>query len=105
MAVQIIEIDASERLDLADEWGVMSVPTTFIINKNGQPQQINHGVARAEKLLSQLKELNQLRINMKIANNVTELVGNTPLVRLNRLTDGCRGVVAKLEFFNPVPQC
>ena len=39
---------------------------------------------------------------MKIANNVTELVGNTPLVRLNRLTEGVNAeVVAKLEFFNP----
>ena len=39
---------------------------------------------------------------MKIAKNVVELVGNTPLVRLNRLTQGCRAeVVAKLEFFNP----
>jgi cysteine synthase A len=39
---------------------------------------------------------------MNIANNVTELVGNTPLVRLNRLTEGLPGkVVAKLEFFNP----
>ncbi|HJW24826.1 MAG TPA: cysteine synthase A [Rhodocyclaceae bacterium] len=39
---------------------------------------------------------------MKIANNVTELVGNTPLVRLNRLTADCKATVAaKLEFFNP----
>ena len=39
---------------------------------------------------------------MKIANNVTELVGNTPLVRLNRLTSGSYAeVVAKLEYFNP----
>src|SRR5215208_3001064 len=39
---------------------------------------------------------------MKIAGNVTELVGNTPLVRLNRVTEGAKAeVVAKLEFYNP----
>ena len=39
---------------------------------------------------------------MKIAENVTQLVGGTPLVRLNRVTDGAGAdVVAKLEFFNP----
>lgn len=39
---------------------------------------------------------------MKIANDVTQLIGNTPLVRLNRLTNGSRAqVVAKLESFNP----
>lgn len=39
---------------------------------------------------------------MKIAQNVTELIGNTPLVRIQRLAAGSVAeVVAKLEFFNP----
>ncbi|MCM2321673.1 MAG: cysteine synthase A [Oligoflexia bacterium] len=39
---------------------------------------------------------------MKIATDITQLIGNTPLVRIQRLARGCAAeVVAKLEFFNP----
>lgn len=39
---------------------------------------------------------------MKIYNNITELIGNTPLVRLNRINQGAAAdVVLKLEYFNP----
>ncbi|HDI51782.1 MAG TPA: pyridoxal-phosphate dependent enzyme, partial [Bacteroidetes bacterium] len=40
---------------------------------------------------------------MKIAKDITQLIGNTPLVRLNRITKGLDAeVVAKLESFNPL---
>lgn len=39
---------------------------------------------------------------MRIANNITELIGNTPLVRLNRLTSNLESeILVKLEYFNP----
>ncbi len=37
----------------------------------------------------------------RIYSSITELVGNTPLVRLNRVNDSAATIVAKLEFFNP----
>jgi thioredoxin 1 len=54
--LQIIKVDASERIDLADAWGVLSVPTTFIIDAQGQPRHVNNSVASAAKLRQQLRE-------------------------------------------------
>jgi cysteine synthase A len=40
---------------------------------------------------------------MNIADSMTDLVGNTPLVRLDRLSEGCLAdIVLKLEFYNPL---
>lgn len=37
----------------------------------------------------------------KIYNNVLELIGNTPLVKLNKINDGFSDIAVKLEFYNP----
>jgi thioredoxin 1 len=54
---QVVEVDCTQRPDLADYWGVLSVPTTFIIDLEGRPRHVNHGVASAEKLFAQLENI------------------------------------------------
>ena len=38
---------------------------------------------------------------MQIFNDVTELIGNTPIVRINKVVQGKVKIFAKLEYFNP----
>lgn len=55
--LEVVEIDASQRPEVASQWGVLSVPTTLVIDAQGQPRHVNHGVAPAEKLLQQIQDL------------------------------------------------
>jgi thiol-disulfide isomerase/thioredoxin len=56
-ALEVVEIDATERPELAKAWGVMSVPTTFVLDAQGEARYVNNGVVRAEKLLEQIQTL------------------------------------------------
>jgi len=55
--LQIIQIDATEQPDVADRWGVFSAPTTFILDRALQPQQVNRGVASTATLKRQIAEI------------------------------------------------
>jgi thiol-disulfide isomerase/thioredoxin len=55
--LMVIEVDATQNPRMAQEWGVMSVPTTFIIDAEGCPRHINHGAVSAEKLFEQLERV------------------------------------------------
>lgn len=57
--LQVIEVDAAARGQLADYWGVLAVPTTFVIDETGQPRRVNHGVAGAARLRRQLAEISR----------------------------------------------
>jgi len=56
-SIQVIEVDAASQPELADYWGVLSVPTTFIIDAHGQARRVNHGVASTDKLQAQIEEV------------------------------------------------
>jgi thiol-disulfide isomerase/thioredoxin len=53
--LKVVEIDASQQPEIASRWGVMSVPTTFVIDTHGKIRHVNHGVTRAEQLFKQIE--------------------------------------------------
>jgi thioredoxin 1 len=59
-AIQVIQIDATQDPDTATRWGVMSAPTTFVVNPDGQAIAVNHGVASEQKLKTQVMQAIQI---------------------------------------------
>lgn len=55
--LQVLQIDACERPEDADRWGVLSAPTTFILDASGSTRAVNHGVADYPLLKRQLGTL------------------------------------------------
>lgn len=55
--LQVVEVNAYEQPEVARQWGVLSVPTTFIIDAQGKPRHVNHGATPAGRLLAQIQEV------------------------------------------------
>lgn len=53
--VEVVKIDVQAEPDLAAQWGVLSLPTTFIVDRQGKPRDVNYGVASTETLKRQLE--------------------------------------------------
>ena len=56
-SLQVVEVDVLQQPELARQWGILSVPSTIILNARGEARYVNHGVALADKLLKQLSSL------------------------------------------------
>lgn len=52
--INIVKVDASKDPDSAQRWGVFNVPTTFVLDQDGNPVKVNNGFVDEHKLLTQL---------------------------------------------------
>jgi len=57
--MDIVKIDAIESRELADYYGILTVPSTVLLNAQRKPVAINHGLAHFEKLRLQCESLTQ----------------------------------------------
>jgi thiol-disulfide isomerase/thioredoxin len=53
--VQVVRVDATEQPDAAARWGVLTAPTTFIIDARGKTSAVNNGVADFHTLKRQIQ--------------------------------------------------
>lgn len=53
-SVQIIEFDVTQRPELAKRYGVLSLPTLFIVDAEGAARRVNHGFVASAELRKQL---------------------------------------------------
>lgn len=60
--IQILEVDVVVQPEMAKSWQVVSVPTTIILDPQGKPRHVNHGVTLEGALLDQLKRFGGLAL-------------------------------------------
>lgn len=52
----LVKLDAVDQRELADFYHVMTVPTTVVLDRQGRPVAVNHGLATPDRLLAQLEK-------------------------------------------------
>jgi thioredoxin-like negative regulator of GroEL len=54
--IQIVKIDALAQPEIASQFGVLTVPSSAVIDRMGRPIAVNHGFAPAERLIAQARQ-------------------------------------------------
>lgn len=57
LRVQVVEVNTLEQPESARRWGILSVPTTIVLDGAGQPYEINYGVVGVDKLRTQVQRI------------------------------------------------
>jgi thiol-disulfide isomerase/thioredoxin len=65
--VQIITVNAVNEPEIANRWGVLALPTTFIVDGLQRPRRVNHGVVRYDQLKQQIVAVGQIVKENKVA--------------------------------------
>jgi thioredoxin-like negative regulator of GroEL len=55
-AIQIVKVDALAQPEIAGQFGVLTVPSSAVIDRSGRPVAMNHGFAPAERLIAQARQ-------------------------------------------------
>lgn len=53
-AIQILDVDVTINPELAERYGVLSLPTIFVLDRTGSPRKVNHGFVASNELQRQL---------------------------------------------------
>ena len=54
-AIQTIEIDVTKSPEIAELYGVVSLPTVFVFDASGAPRRVNHGFVSTEEMRRQIE--------------------------------------------------
>ena len=63
--LQIITVDVTEQPAIAEQWRVMTLPTTYLFDASGTPNECNLGVTYADRLIQQIKAMGAQSLSLQ----------------------------------------